>query len=71
MNKVVWMLRSSIVRMLTLATAMLVLPMIAYAQSGCTDSPENPTIVLVLVGSAGAFLSTFGRASIARRRSRR
>jgi XrtJ-associated TM-motif-TM protein len=27
------------------------------AQTGCTDSPENPTVVLALVGSAGAFLS--------------
>lgn len=25
-----------------------------YAQSGCTDSPENSTVVLALVGSAGA-----------------
>lgn len=24
---------------------------------GCTDSPENPTAVLALAGSAGAFLS--------------
>jgi XrtJ-associated TM-motif-TM protein len=27
-----------------------------YAQSGCADSPENPTAVLALVGSAGALL---------------
>jgi XrtJ-associated TM-motif-TM protein len=27
------------------------------AQTGCTDSPENPTAVLALVGSAGALLS--------------
>lgn len=25
-----------------------------HAQSGCLDSPENPTILLALVGSAGA-----------------
>ena len=24
------------------------------AQTGCSDSPENPTAILVLVGSAGA-----------------
>ena len=30
----------------------------ASAQGGCTDSPENPTVVLALVGSAGAFLSS-------------
>ena len=29
-----------------------------HAQSGCTDSPENPTVILALVGSAGAFLAT-------------
>lgn len=28
-----------------------------HAQSGCTDSPENPTVVLAIVGSAGALLS--------------
>jgi len=27
-----------------------------YAQGGCVNSPENPTAVLALVGSAGAFL---------------
>jgi XrtJ-associated TM-motif-TM protein len=26
------------------------------AQNGCTDSPENPTAVLALVGSAGGVL---------------
>lgn len=29
-----------------------------YGQSGCTDSPENPTLVLALVGGAGALYST-------------
>jgi XrtJ-associated TM-motif-TM protein len=29
-----------------------------HAQTGCTDSPENPTVVLALVGSAGALFST-------------
>ena len=28
------------------------------AQTGCTDSPENPTAVLALLGSAGALFST-------------
>jgi XrtJ-associated TM-motif-TM protein len=27
------------------------------AQTGCTDSPENPTAVLALVGGAGALVS--------------
>ena len=26
----------------------------AHAQSGCVDSPENPTAVLAVIGSAGA-----------------
>ncbi len=26
------------------------------AQTGCTDSPEDPTIVLALVGGAGALV---------------
>jgi XrtJ-associated TM-motif-TM protein len=28
------------------------------AQTGCVDSPENPTVVLAIVGSAGALFST-------------
>jgi XrtJ-associated TM-motif-TM protein len=27
------------------------------AQTGCVDSPEDPTVVLALVGSAGVLLS--------------
>ena len=38
-----------------------------YAQSGCTDSPENPTAVLALVGGAGALFSTL-RAHLRSRR---
>ena len=30
-----------------------------YAQGGCVDSPENPTALLALVGSAGAFVAAF------------
>jgi XrtJ-associated TM-motif-TM protein len=26
-----------------------------HAQTGCTDSPENPTAILGLIGAAGAF----------------
>lgn len=37
-------------------------PLRLHAQSGCEDSPENPTAVLALVGS----LATFG--AYARRR---
>jgi XrtJ-associated TM-motif-TM protein len=27
-----------------------------HAQTGCGDSPENPTAILALLGSAGAFV---------------
>jgi XrtJ-associated TM-motif-TM protein len=40
----------------------------AHAQGGCVNSPENPTIVLALVGSAGAFLAS-ARARIRSRRN--
>ena len=30
----------------------------AFSQGGCVNSPENPTVVLALVGSAGAFLAS-------------
>jgi XrtJ-associated TM-motif-TM protein len=39
------------------SAALLLVAAPLHAQSGCTDSPENPTAVLALVGSAGAFLS--------------
>lgn len=39
-----------------------------HAQNGCVNSPENPTIVLALVGSAGAFLAS-ARNRIKARRS--
>ncbi len=39
-----------------------------YAQGGCVNSPENPTVVLALVGSAGAFLAS-ARARIKARRN--
>ena len=38
--------------------ALLSITVPLHAQTGCTDSPENPTVVLALVGSAGAFFST-------------
>ena len=41
-----------------------------YGQTGCTDSPENPTVVLALVGGAGALFSAV-RARAARHRSDR
>jgi len=41
--------------LLALSVVLLVSrPMLA--QGGCDDSPENPTAILALVGSAGGFL---------------
>jgi XrtJ-associated TM-motif-TM protein len=40
-----------------------------HAQTGCTDSPENPTVVLALLGSAGALFATLRSRVRARRRS--
>jgi XrtJ-associated TM-motif-TM protein len=39
-----------------------------HAQDGCTDSPENPTAILAVVGSAGAFFVS-ARARIKARRN--
>ena len=41
------------------------------AQSGCIDSPENPTAVLALVGLTGALLSAVRVRVSARRNSSR
>jgi len=56
---------------LTLLSAALLLVVAAplHAQTGCTDSPENPTVVLALVGSAGAFVAS-ARARIRAGRSK-
>jgi len=39
-----------------IAAALILCAAPVYAQGGCVDSPENPTAVLALVGSAGALL---------------
>jgi XrtJ-associated TM-motif-TM protein len=39
------------------------------AQDGCTDSPENPTAILAVVGSAGAFFASARARIKASRRS--
>jgi XrtJ-associated TM-motif-TM protein len=36
-----------------LAFIFLLIPVAARAQGGCVDSPENPTPILALAGSAG------------------
>ncbi len=38
-----------------------------HAQNGCVTSPENPTAILAVVGSAGAFFAS-ARARIKARR---
>jgi XrtJ-associated TM-motif-TM protein len=58
MNKIVGISQSGMVRWALLAMAVLAMPVMARAQTGCTDSPENPTAVLAIVGCAGAFFST-------------
>jgi len=70
MNKIVGISQSRSVRLaLLLAMAVLAVPMMAHAQNGCLDSPENPTAVLAIVGSAGAFFASARRRFKARRRS--
>ena len=39
-----------------------------HAQGGCVNSPENPTAILAVVGSAGAFFVS-ARARIKARRN--
>jgi XrtJ-associated TM-motif-TM protein len=55
--------------LLLCAVSLLLIATPLHAQSGCTDSPENPTIVLALVGSAGGLFSTV-RARMKARRDR-
>lgn len=40
-----------------------------YGQDGCVNSPENPTAILAVVGSAGAFFVSARARFKARRRS--
>jgi XrtJ-associated TM-motif-TM protein len=40
-----------------------------HAQDGCVNSPENPTAVLAVVGSAGAFFVSARARIKARRKS--
>ena len=55
--------------LLTGVALLLVTAVPVYAQGGCVNSPENPTVVLALVGSAGAFLAS-ARARIKARRNK-
>lgn len=49
--------------------AVLCVPALAHAQSGCVNSPENPTALLALVGVAGGSLPWL-RAKLRHRRKR-
>jgi hypothetical protein len=44
-------------RALLVAIAVLGIPALVRAQVGCDDSPEDPTVVLVLIASAGALIA--------------
>jgi XrtJ-associated TM-motif-TM protein len=68
MNKINGISLNRVVRLALLAVAVLAVPVAAHAQSGCTDSPENPTAVLALVGGAGALFSTVRARLKARRK---
>ena len=48
----------------------LVLPVMMYAQSGCQDSPEAPTDVLMLVGSVGMMYGSSLAMKLLRKRRR-
>ena len=52
------------------SAVMLTVALPLHAQGGCVNSPENPTIVLALVGSAGAFLASARMRIKARRNSK-
>ncbi len=47
----------SIFRTLIVTTAVLGIPALVRAQVGCSDSPEDPTVALVLIASAGVLIS--------------
>jgi XrtJ-associated TM-motif-TM protein len=55
--------------LLTGLAVMLAVALPVYAQGGCVNSPENPTVVLALVGSAGAFVASARARFKARRNS--
>jgi XrtJ-associated TM-motif-TM protein len=57
----------SICKILFVLTLVLV-AMPLHAQRGCEDSPEDPTVVLALVGTAGVLLGVAQSRWAARRR---
>jgi XrtJ-associated TM-motif-TM protein len=49
---------TAVKRFASVAMLVVLFPLVAHAQGGCVNSPENPTIVLFLVGSAGAAVAS-------------
>ncbi len=56
-------------RALLVVVAVMCIPVLVRAQTGCVDSPEDPTLVLALVASAGALISVARTRYKARRNS--
>ena len=56
-------------RALMVVIAVMCIPVLVRAQTGCEDSPEDPTLVLALVASAGALITTARARFRARRNS--
>jgi len=56
-------------RALIVVIAVMCIPALVRAQTGCTDSPEDPTLALALVASAGALISVARTRFRARRNS--
>jgi XrtJ-associated TM-motif-TM protein len=46
--------RTRATSLFVVALAIVLAPSLCHAQGGCTDSPENPTALLAVVGAAGA-----------------
>lgn len=59
--------KSAVVFLASAAFLLMALPL--HAQTGCDNSPENPTVVLALVGGAGALFSSV-RARVRARRDK-
>jgi len=56
-------------RALMVLIAVMCIPALLRAQTGCEDSPEDPTLVLALVASGGALIATARARFKARRNS--
>ncbi len=55
--------------LLFLGLSLFAIALPLHAQGGCDHSPENPTAILAVIGSAGAFFSTARARIKAHRRS--